>query len=221
MSIFDIIAKYHEGITAGLKVTLQLSVTVWVVGLLFGAALGAASSKWKIGIGIAARVGSFALSGIPVLVLLFWLHYPMQSLLGVVIDPFYTAAAALCLLNTFAVADLVRTTLNDFPEEYLIAARVCGLPGNVILTRIELPIVLRQILPGLLLIQVGMLQATLFASLISVDEIFRVAQRINAQVYRPVEVYTMLGVLFLIICLPLNGLALWMRAKFTRDLSDH
>lgn len=220
MSIFDIIAKYQEGIIAGLKVTLQLSVTVWIIGLLFGVVLGAASAKWKIAIGIAARIGSFALSGIPVLVLLFWLHYPLQSLLGVVIDPFYTAAAALCILNIFAVADLVRATLNDFPQEYLTAARVCGLSGRVTLMRIELPIILRQILPGLLLIQVAMLQATLFASLISVDEIFRVAQRINAQIYQPVEVYTTLGIFFLLICLPLNGLAFWMRARFTRDLSD-
>jgi ABC-type amino acid transport system permease subunit len=66
-----------------------------------------------------------------------------------------------------------------------------------------------------------MLQATLFASLISVDEIFRVAQRINARVYRPIEVYTALGVFFLAICLPMNGIALWLRRKYTRDLSEN
>ena len=60
----------------------------------------------------------------------------------------------------------------------------------------------------------------LFASLISVNEIFRVAQQINAQIYRPVEIYTALGVLFLVVCLPLNGLALWLKARFTRDLSE-
>ena len=66
-----------------------------------------------------------------------------------------------------------------------------------------------------------MLQATLFASLISVDEIFRVAQRINATIYRPIEIYTCLGMFFLLICLPLNGFALWFKEKFTRNLSDY
>jgi len=70
------------------------------------------------------------------------------------------------------------------------------------------------------MIQVNMLQATLFASLISVNEIFRVAQQINSQIYRPVEIYTALGLLFLAICLPLNGLALWLKAKYTRDNSE-
>lgn len=220
MSVFEIIVQYREGILAGLNVTLQLSVTVWVMGLFLGSMLGAASSRWRTSIGILAKIGSFTLSGLPVLVLLFWLHYPLQSVLGVVIDPFYTAAATLCLMNIFAVADLVRGTLNDFPQEYLVAARVCGLPHKTTLVKIQLPIILRQILPGLLLIQVNMLQMTLFASLISVDEIFRVAQRINSQIYQPVEVYTALGVFFLLICLPLNGMALWMRARFTRDLSE-
>jgi ABC-type amino acid transport system permease subunit len=67
---------------------------------------------------------------------------------------------------------------------------------------------------------VTILQATLFASLISVDEIFRVAQRINAIVYRPIEIYTALAGFFLLICLPLNGLAYFLEARFTRDLSE-
>ncbi len=70
------------------------------------------------------------------------------------------------------------------------------------------------------MIQVGMLQATLFASLISVNEIFRVAQQINSVIYKPVEIYTALGILFLAICLPMNGLALWLRQQFTRDYSE-
>jgi len=220
MSVLEIVQQYQAGILAGLAVTLQLAITVWFFGLLIGGLLGVASNRWKMSVGLPARIGSFFLSGIPVLVLLFWLHYPVQSVLGVVIDPFYTAAVTLTLINTFAVADLVRGTLNDFPKEYVTAARVCGLPPDVTLYQIQLPIITRQILPGLLLLQVSMLQATLFASLISVDEIFRVAQRINAQIYQPVQVYTALAVFFLIICLPLNGLALWLRAKYTRDLSE-
>ena len=52
------------------------------------------------------------------------------------------------------------------------------------------------------------------------DEIFRVAQRINAVVYRPIEVYTALAVFFLMICLPLNGVAMYLEARFTRNLSE-
>ncbi len=220
MNIFDILSEHREEFFLGLLTTLKLCLFIWPIGIVLGAVLGVAGAKWKLVVGMPSKAASFTLSGIPILVFLFWLHYPLQSLLDVVIDPFYTAVAALSTVNVLLVADLIRGVLNDFPRQYVLAARVCGLSARQTVLRVQLPIIFRQVLPNLLFIQVGMLQATLFASLISVDEVFRIAQRINSQVYRPVEIYTALAVLFLAICLPLHGLAYWLKARFTRDLSE-
>ena len=152
--------------------------------------------------------------------LLFWLHYPAQSLLGIVVPPFWTAVIAISLINIFTVADIVRPVIQQFPTQYLTAARVYGLSSRSILTQIQLPLILRQITPPLLISQVTMLQATLFASLISVDEIFRVAQQINAEAYRPVQIYTALALFFIFICLPLNAFAFWLQQRSAHDLSE-
>jgi His/Glu/Gln/Arg/opine family amino acid ABC transporter permease subunit len=220
MSIIDILLRYRQGLCAGLWVTLRLCAIVWFLGLVFGSLIGLAGAKWRYFVGLPSSGVSFLLSGIPILVLLFWLHYPLQSMLEIVVDPFYTAAAALLLMNIFGVADIVRNAMRDFPDQYVIAARTCGLTSRQTFFRIKLPIILRQIIPPLLTAQVTMLQLTLFASLISVEEIFRVAQEINAQIYRPVEVYSTLAVFFLVVCLPLNGLALFLKHAYTRDLSE-
>jgi polar amino acid transport system permease protein len=220
MTVINILIEYREGFLSGLVVTLQLCAIIWTVGILGGAALGCAGAKWYGEVGTISRIISFILSGTPVLVLLFWLHYPLQAQLGLVINPFYTAATALSIVNIFAVSDLVRGILRDFPQQYIIAAKVCGLSSMDTAVHIQLPIVLRQVIPSLLTLQVNMLQSTLFASLISVDEIFRVAQRINATIYKPVEIYTALAIFFIAICLPINGLALWLKQSFTRDISD-
>lgn len=220
MSVWNLLYTYRSGLLAGLSVTLQLALCIWVIGIVFGILLGYLGSKFRVEVGLPSRVMSFFLSGIPVLVLLFWLHYPLQAVLHVVINPFYTTVFALSLINVFAVADVVRHSLNTFPMQYHLAAKVCGLSRRDTFRKIELPIISRQIIPTLLGIQVGMLQMTLFASLISVEELFRVAQRINSFVYKPVEVYSALAVFFLLICLPLNGLALWLKRKYTRDISE-
>jgi polar amino acid transport system permease protein len=220
MSVLDILITYHSAFLTGLATTFRLALMVWAIGLLFGAFVGVLGAHWKLAVGFPTRAISFALSGVPLLVFLFWLHYPLQSMLGVVVDPFLTAALTLAIVNTFAVADVVRGVLADFPKQYVVAAQVCGLNQRQTLIHIQLPIILRQTVPVLLMIQVNMLQATLFASLISVNEIFRVAQQINSQIYKPVEIYTALGVLFLAICLPLNGLALFLKSKYTRDFSE-
>ncbi|MCB9987993.1 MAG: ABC transporter permease subunit [Rhodospirillales bacterium] len=220
MSVFDILIKYYPAFLNGLAVSLQLSAIIWSVGIICGSALGLAGTRFKRSVGIPSRMFSFLLSGIPILVFLFWLHYPAQAVFEVVIDPFFTAALTLSIVNIFGVADIVRGALADFPQQYLTAAKVTGLTRRQTIFKIQLPLILRQILPGLLMLQVVMLHTTLFASLISVEEIFRVAQRINAQIYRPVEIYTALGLFFLAVSLPINGFALWLRARFTRDMSE-
>lgn len=221
MSVWDILVNYHIAFLGGLAVTLQLCAIIWGSGLVLGSALGLGSVRYKIWVGIPVRFIFFLLGGIPLLVFLFWLHYPAQAMFNVVIDPFYTAAFTFSIVNIFSVAAIVREALVDFPREYLIAAKVTGLTRKQTIFKIQFPLILRQCLPALLLLQVGMLHTTLFASLISVEEIFRVAQRINAQIYRPVEIYTALGFFFIAVCLPVNGFAFWLKRRFTRNISEH
>ena len=176
MSTFDLIVKYHEAIVRGLLVTLQLCGLIWTIGIVVGAVAGYARHKWPTSIGRVFSIFAFIVAGMPILVLLYWLHFPAQSFLQVTIDPFWTAVAALGVVNIAMVSEDVLNVLTDFPRQYVSAAEACGMSRLDIIIRIQAPLVLRQVVPALLKTQVYMLQATLFASLISVQEIFRVAQ---------------------------------------------
>ena len=220
MTAIELIAEYRQAFVGGLVVTLQLSGCIWTIGITLGTLLGSLASQWPTTFGVPLRLASFFFSSVPVLALLVWAHYPLQALLGIVTDGFYTTVAVLSTLNVALVSDLVRGVLIDFPRQYIDSARVCGLGRKDTVLYVQLPLILRQVLPGMLMIQVSMLQATLFGSLISVDELFRVAQQVNSRVYRPVEIYTALGIFYLVICAPLNGAALVLRKRFTRDLSE-
>lgn len=218
--VLNILITYHQGFLAGLAVTLNMALIIWGVGVLVGTGLGVLAAKYRVEVGLPARGMSFFLGAVPTLVFLFWLHYPIQALFNVVIDPFLTATFCLSILNIFAVCDLVRNAVDEFPQQYLTAAKVCGLNARTTILHIQLPLMFRQVLPGLLILQIAMLHTTLFASLISVEEIFRVAQRINASIYKPVEIYTALGFFFIIVCLPVNILAVWLKNKYTRNISE-
>ena len=216
---WHILMENRDGFAQGLITTFRLAGLVWLIGVVGGFALGWASFHSQILQRLCQSI-SFLLTSIPILVFLMWMHYPLQNMLGIVVDPFYTATTALAVINVAAISDLTRRTLADFPKEYLIAAWVTGLAPREIIFKIQLPILLRQMLPALIISQVNMLHATMFASLISVEEIFRISQRINASIYQPVEIYTGLGLVFLLICLPLNGLALFLKVRFTRNIAE-
>lgn len=221
LSTLNILIQYREALLRGLFVTLELCAIIWVIGITIGILLGYLASKFKGGVGAPMRVAFFILGGIPILVLLFWFYYPAQTILQVNVDPFWVTVFVLSIIDIFFVADLVRNALTNFPSEYKLAAKVCGLSQMDTFRKIEFPIIFRQIIPGLLNIQVNIIQLTIFASLISVEEVFKVAQEINSQIYEPVQIYSTLAVFFLIICLPLNGLAMWLKYKFTRDTSEN
>src|SRR5271166_5383855 len=119
--LIDILINYHWAFLSGLRVTLELCFVIWLSGLIIGVTLGTLSAHHPKSWGRFTRTTSFGFSAIPTLVILFWLHYPAQALLGVVIDPFYTASLALSLVNVFATGELVRQAVIDFPSQYIVA----------------------------------------------------------------------------------------------------
>jgi His/Glu/Gln/Arg/opine family amino acid ABC transporter permease subunit len=202
--MLNILANYHDAFLGGLTVTLGILALVALVGIPLGVVVGVISARLSRSIGLFVSGIYFVTGAIPVLVLLFWMHYPLQSIFHVVIDPFWTTVIALGLINFVLTAELVRRELELLPKAYREAARTLGLPTVKIARFVELPILARRAVPQLLANQGKMLEYTLFASFISVPELFRVAQNVNAAVYRPVEVYSLLVLFFLIILIPLH-----------------
>ena len=219
--MLTILQQHSSDFLAGLKVTFYLSMIIWVSGLLVGPILGIAAANWRILFGWPLKLSAILLAAVPALVFMFWFHYPLQMGLEIVVHPFVTAAVSLSIINVVLVADQCLNVIDRFPKQYITAGRVTGMSDFAIIRYIGLPIALRQLVPGLLQCQIVMLQATLFASLISVNEIFRVAQRVNSQIYKPVEIYSLLALFFVVICVPLHLLAGFLKSRFGRDLSEN
>jgi ABC-type amino acid transport system permease subunit len=217
--MLQLILTYQEAFLRGLGVTLSLAAITWGGGILIGLPLGLLSYQY-LSVRLVVKSLSFILSGIPILVLLFWLHYPAQQILNIVVEPFYSSALALAMVNIFAVESIVYGAAANIPKEFRQAGIVCGLSEKQIFWQLELPLLIRGIISPILVSQVVALHMTLFASLISVDELLRMAQRINSQIYKPIEIYSILGLFFLLISLPINGLALVLKKRFGRDFSE-
>ena len=220
MNPFAVLWQYRDAFLGGLSVTLQLVVVSATVGTVLGlalewlcAALGAPARRF-------ANAFAFTVAGIPALVILFWLYYPAQTLLGVIVSPFLTAAIALVVINTFSIYRIIADAIASFPKQYGAAAVVCGLTPRQIFRYVQTPILLRLVLPRWIDQQIVILHTSLFASLISVEETFRVAQRVNSTVYQPVVIYTAMALLFLAI----TGMAMYvaghLRQRVERDFSE-
>lgn len=220
MNIFEIFSTYKQGFLQGLGVTLKLCLLVWFIGMVVGTAFGVLSAKYSKSFGLITKIISTLISGVPIIVLLYWLYYPMQQQLQIDIPAFNIAVFAFSFVNVFMVADLVKNAIKDLPNQYLMAAKVSGLSEKTILIKIQIPLIFKQLLGPVLLVQISMLHNSIFASLINVDEIFRQIQRINAMVYKPIELYTALAMFFIIITVPLTLFAYYLKKKYAKDYSE-
>lgn len=220
MSVFDILVNYHATLLGGLWITLGLFGLSSLIGIAFGLLFGALGARYSA-VGTTVKIFSFALASIPLLVILFWFYYPFQTILHISLDPFTTALIALALVNTAAIAELIRGVLVEFPRQFIVVAQMSGLSPRQVFSKVQFPMLFRQVLPSFLTTQVFILQATLFASLIAVPEILRVAQNINAVIYKPIEIYTSLAVFFILTLAPINYFAYVLKRRFTRDFSEY
>jgi polar amino acid transport system permease protein len=212
--MFEILFTYRELFFQGFLTTLKLLGLIILIGVPLGTLLGILGGRYSRELGGIIKGARFVTKVIPVLVLLFWLHYPLQGLLGVVINPFWTTSIALGVINMIAIAYLVQAELQLLPISYREAGLTLGMSSGQIIRRIELPLLIRRVLPQILLIQAAMLEYTLFASLISVPELFRVSQTINSMTYQPVAIYTLLVLFFFIILAPLHLLISWIQKRY-------
>jgi len=212
--MIEVFLEFHNLLFKGFFTTLKLLGAIMLVGIPLGVLVGVLGGRYSKTVSRFVHGLKFFTKIVPVLVLLFWLHFPLQALLGVVIDPFWTTVFALGFVNMVATAYVVQSELTLLPRSYSDAGMTLGMSKQQVVHHIELPIMFRRIIPDIILNQAAMLEYTLFASLISVSELFRVSQTINSMIYDPIAVYSLLVLFFIAILAPMHLLVLYLGKKY-------
>lgn len=195
--------------------TLKLAASAWMFGVVLGFVWGVVVVRLPIYFLWLNKCASFLLTSIPLIVILFWLHYPLQIQLAIVVDPFYTSLVVLSFFNMIATSEIVRQSISKIDVEYIQLAHVYGVSTKRIWFGILLPMVLFDALPAIVFLQMSILHMTIFASLISYEELFRVSQQINSLTYQPVEIYTILALLFLFMSAPFIYISKWLKSSYS------
>lgn len=219
MNIFDILIQYKTAFFLWLAVTLKICILTRWLGIFLGVILWILTSKYKLLKKINFWLSSL-IGWIPVLVLLYRVYFPLQQALGINIDSFILATACFVIVNMFMVAKIVNEWIADLPKQYIIAWKLTWLSENTILRKIQIPLIFKYIIWPILIVQITMLHTSIFASLINVDDIFRQIQRVNSIVYKPIELYSLLAIFFVVISVPLYMFANNLKKKYAKDFSE-
>lgn len=205
-----------RNLLAGASNTIFLVTISWAIGLPLGIAWAFLSLNFPQQ-RIFLRALSVSFSVIPLLAILFWVHYPLQSLLDTVWSPNITSTALLSAFVTIIIADIMAEEMLRTKSNLIETARVLGIPNHMFISKVVFPSSIQGSLPRLLTLAISSVHITMFMSLIGVEELFRVSQRLNAQLLRPVEVFSVMALIYALICLPLYFFASRFKRRIERD----
>ncbi|HEX7810580.1 MAG TPA: amino acid ABC transporter permease [Burkholderiales bacterium] len=194
--VFDNFGLLAKGLALGLGIAL--------LALAIGCVIGLAAAFCRVHGPRWARFVAAAyvelVRNIPLLLIIYFVYFGLP-LLGVsLFDNIWSFILALAVYAGAYLAEVFRAGIEAVGKGQIEAARALGLTRLRVARRVTIPLMFRIALPALGNTFVSLFKDTSVASAIAVPELTYGAIRINVNTWRVIEVYLVVGALYLATC---------------------
>jgi His/Glu/Gln/Arg/opine family amino acid ABC transporter permease subunit len=196
---FNVILRNIHPLLTGLGLGLFLAVCSLSVGVLIGltTAFGAISKRrWLKGLVLGYTT---IFRNTPLLVLIYISYFGLP-LIGIT---FNREMAFIVMLSLYAGAymmEVFRAGLSAIPNGLIEAGQTIGLRRGQIRWTIQLPIMIRNVLPSLSNYLISLFKDTSLASAIAIPELTYAANKITTETFRVFEAWITVGLMYLATC---------------------
>ena len=197
----------------GLKWTVVLSAVGFVCGCIAGLGVALARTS-EIPLLQRAMAGYIAVfQGTPLLMQLFVVYYGL-ALLGLMLDSWVAVAIGLTLHASAYLGEIWRGSIEAVPRGQTEAAKALSLRYVSRMRDVILPQALRISLPATIGFLVQLIKGTSLASIVGFTELTRAGNIISNQIFQPLTVFGVVGILYFLMCCPLTILGARLERKF-------
>jgi glutamine transport system permease protein len=202
---------------SGLGYTLQLSATAIVISMSIGLLVALPGLSSSRGLRIASRTYVELVRAVPLLVLILWVYYGLPQLTGLTLTVFWAGVIALALSDSAFQAEIFRGGIQSIARGQYEAAWSVSLNYRDTMRHVILPQAIRRILPALGNQLVYMLKMSSLVSVIGMQELTRKANELVVVEYRPLEIYTVLVLEYLVLILIVSQAVRWLERRMQAD----
>jgi polar amino acid transport system permease protein len=204
---FGFLLRYAPLFWKGVGVTLAYTAGTIALGLLIGLliGLGRLSRSRLVNAPLVALIEVFRCT--PLLVQIVWFYYALPVILDVQIPATVAATAVLSLYTGAFYAEIFRGGIASIEPGQWDAARALGLSRWQMMRRVVLPQAVRRMIPPFMNQSIIQLKNTSLVSTIAVPDLLYQGTLITADTYRPLEVYTVVALIYFALLFPATLLA--------------
>ena len=216
---FSILLRFQGALALGLWMTIKLTLICVALGCTLGFLVGLArTSPSMIVRGIASVYVEF-FRGTPVLIQLFWIFFCLPLLLGVELSNLASGVIALTLYMGAISSETFRASLKSVGREQIDACIALGLPRRAQIMNVVLPQAVLRAIPTLLSNCVSLFKESALVSAVGMADLMFIGQNISNNTARPVEVLTVVALIYFAIAFPLTRAVTLVEGRILKKLA--
>ena len=193
---WQLIWDFRQVFWRGVEVTVTLTWWALLIGLGLGLLLGLMRSSRLAVLRWPAAVYIDIFRATPILVQLVWIYYAMPIVLGLQMGNMVAACVGIGLHAAAYIAEIFRAGIESIDRGQSDAAKSLGMGYGQAMRRIILPQAVRRMVPPFINEFATLMKLTTLGSVIAVNELLHEAENLINNTYRPLEIYTVVAVVF-------------------------
>ena len=197
----------------GLYYTIALSVTAILISIFLGLVVALPGLARQRPPRMVNRVYVELVRAVPILVLILWVYYGLPQVADISISVFWAGVLALAISDSAFQAEIFRAGIQSIDRGQHEAAHSISLSYVDKMRFVILPQAIKRILPALGNQLVYMLKMSSLVSVIGMEELTRRANELVVTEYRPLEIYTVLVIEYLVLILVVSAGVRWLEMR--------
>ena len=197
----------------GLYYTITLSLTAILISVCLGLLIALPGLSSSRAPRVINRVYVELVRAVPILVLILWVYYGLPQVADLSISVFWAGVIALAISDSAFQAEIFRAGIQSIDRGQYEAAHSISLSYRDTMRYVILPQAIKRILPALGNQLVYMLKMSSLVSVIGMQELTRRANELVVTEYRPLEIYTVLVLEYLVLILLVSAAVRWLERR--------
>lgn len=198
--VLDTLPDFLAGLGWGLVLAAVSLFAGMVLGFLLAIAAETIGKPWAFRL---ASAYVLAFRNTPLLVLIFIAYFGLPTL-GIHLEKNLAFVVTLSLYASAYMFEVFRAGLRAIPVGLIEAGKAIGLRRRRVVVRIQLPIMMRNVLPSLSNYLISLFKDSSLAASITIVELTYVANKLTTETFRVFEAWLTAGVLYLATCVLLS-----------------
>ncbi|MBB4254870.1 MULTISPECIES: amino acid ABC transporter permease [unclassified Rhizobium] len=216
---FSILLRFENALLLGLWMTIKLTVICIVLGCTLGFLVGLMRTSRNLALRAVSGAYVEFFRGTPVLIQLFWIFFCLPLLLGIELSNLASGVIALTLYMGAITSETFRASLKSIGREQLDACVALGLPKRAQVVNVVLPQAVLRAIPTLLSNCVSLFKESALVSAVGMADLMFVGQNISNNTARPVEVLTVVALIYFVIAFPLTRAVSLIEGRILKKLA--